>query len=271
MRKLLALLLAIATLSAGCSAGSDDPDPRPALSKGETISLASLGLDWPRATGTLTPPKRPATPAGFDDVDLDEMAKVLTKWATVAALDDAVWQDNDPRPAVAATLPKAAGSTLRKQVKDAVSPHLAVANVFADDVSIIGKPLVTSAWKVSKDKDGKGKSYILLELQTRTAYEVRSGDGPTRVIGVLRVHGLSAYADTTDDFGVGGGWQEYGAGDCALALDDELRPESDGADALKDLKTFTRIGDGSKLEMPELGVQEQVDDEYLKRCREGQV
>ena len=126
-------------------------------------------------------------------------------------------------------------------------------------------PMITTAWKVSTAKDDGGRAYVLLELQTRAAYEVRVKDGPSRVIGVLRVHGLSAYADTTDDFGVSGSWQEFGAGDCALALDD------DTAEALKDLRTFIEVGDGSKLVMPKLGVEEQVDEEYLKRCRDGSV
>ena len=100
---------------------------------------------------------------------------------------------------------------------------------------------------------------------------MRLGNGGTRVIGVLRVQGLSGYADTTDDFGVTGGWQEFGAGDCDLALDDAFVPDSDRDESLKDLKTFIRVGDSDTLEMPELPVQEKVDAEYLKRCRDGQV
>jgi hypothetical protein len=199
------------------------------------------------------------------------MATVLTKWATVAAVDDAVWHSTDPFTDVKKALPAKAAATLAKQVKGEVSPHLGVANVFGKDLTVVGTPMITSAWKITTDKDEAGKPYVLLELQTRAAYEVRLGDGSTRVIGVLRVHGLSAYQDTTDDFGVGGGWQEFGAGDCALALDDALEPDSDRAQGLKDLKTFIRIGKGTKLEMPKLPVQEQVDSEYLKRCRDGQV
>lgn len=50
-----------------------------------------------------------------------------------------------------------------------------------------------------------GERYVRLELQTRAAYEVWLGDdAPTRVIGVLRVHGVSAYREMTDDLGVSG-------------------------------------------------------------------
>ena len=273
MRRLPVLILAVATLMAGCSGASDDPEPtaKPPATQDRPVTLESLRLDWPTAQGRLLVADRPATPDGFDDAMLSRMATTLTKWARVAAVDDMVWHSADPFADVKKALPDKAAATLAKQVKDEVSPHLGVANVFGDDVTVVGTPKITSAWKVTTDEDEAGKPYVLLELQTRAAYEVRLGDGSSRVIGVLRVHGLSAYKDTTDDFGVGGGWQEFGAGDCALALDDALVPDSDRDAALEDLKTFIRIGKGTKLDMPRLGVQEQVDAEYLKRCRDGQV
>lgn len=272
MLRLPALVLAVAMLTAGCSGGSDDAEPmaKPTANEDRPVTLESLRLDWPKAQGRLVVPDRPATPDGFDDAMLSRMATVLTAWAKVAAADDMVWHGADPFADVKKALPGKAAATLAKQVKGEVSPHLAVANVFGDDVTVVGTPMITSAWKMTTEDDA-GKPYVLLELQTRAAYEVRLGDGSSRVIGVLRVHDLSAYTDTTDDFGIGGGWQEFGAGDCALALDDALEPDSDREEGLDDLKTFIRIGKGTKLEMPKLPAQEQVDAEYLKRCRDGQV
>jgi hypothetical protein len=272
MRRLTPLLLALAILISGCTSGSDEPEPTPTSAADDrAVTLEALRLDWPTAQGKLVVGKPPATPDGFDDATLTRMATVLKKWAKVAAVDDAVWHSADPFAAIKKALPAKAAATLTRQLKGEVSPHLAVANVFGDDVTVVGTPMITTAWKMTTDKDEAGKPYVLLELQTRAAYEVRLGNGVSRVIGVLRVHGLSAYKDTTDDFGVGGGWQEFGAGDCALALDDALVPDSDREAGLKDLATFIRVGKGTKLEMPKLPVQEQVDDEYLKRCRDGQV
>lgn len=271
MRRLSALVLAMAMTCTACTSGSDDPAPKPTSSEPSSITFGSLDLDWPKAQGTLDPPELPATPKGFDAARIDDMATALTKWAAAAAVDDTVWHSADPFVEVKKALPAKAAATLDKRVKDEVSPDLGVANVFGKDVAVVGTPAVTSTWKMTTDKDEAGKPYVLLELQTRTAYEVRLGDGPTRVIGVLRVHGLSAYEDGTGDLGVGGGWQEFGAGDCALALDDALVPDSDRDEGLEDLKTFVRIGNGTKLEMPKLPVQDQVDAEYLKRCRDGQV
>lgn len=271
MRRLSALLLTIAMVCTGCTSGSDDPTPSPTKAEATSVTLASLDLDWPRAEGTFDPPKVPAAPSGFDDAQVDRMAKILTKWSRLAAVDEGMWRSDMPLSDVRPVLPDEAAGTLEQQLRGEVSPNLAVANVFGKKVKVIGSPQVTSAWHVSADKDPANETFVRVELQTRTAYEVKLGNGPSRVIGVLRVQGLSAYPDTTDDYGVSGGWQEFGAGDCALALDDALVPDSDTDEAAKDLETFIRVGSGSKLEMPELGVQEQVDAEYLKRCREGQV
>lgn len=271
MRRLLVLVILLVLVSAGCTKGSSDPglEPDPASSPATEITLVSLGIDWPdSADGWGTPPE---APPGFDGELIDDMAASLVAWAKVAATDEDTWHSKNPVDDVAAELPAGLGATLRKQMKDAVSPGLGVANVFADDVNVVDAPKVTVAWKISTPKDDAGKRFALLQLQTRTAYEVRIDDGPKRVIGVLRVHGLSAYRDSTDDFGVTGGWQEFGAGDCALATDDALLPDSDPAGARKDLSTFVRVGDGTKLEMPPLPTEEQVDSEYLKRCREGAV
>lgn len=269
MRRLVGTLVAAMLVVGGCTGGSgSDAAPEPSASTEPAISLASLDVDWPRATETLDVAKPPAAPKGFDDGTVTRMAGILTTWAQATTVDEDVWRSAAPIDEVAAALPDKVGTSLRGQITGAVSPRLAVANVFAEDATVVGEPLVTTAWKISTQTDEVGKQYVLLELQTRAAYEVRLGEGaPTRVIGMLRVHGLSAYADSTDDFGVTGGWQEFGASDCALALDDDLVPDSDVDQTVKDLKTFVQVGDGEKLSMPTLPVEEQVDSEYLQRCR----
>lgn len=210
----------------------------------------------------------PAAPDGFSGDLVARMADELEDWATATTVDADVWHSDVPLDQVTGALPAAVGAALRKQATGAVSPGLAVANVFADEVKVVGAPLVTTAWKASTETDEAGQPYLLLELQTRAAYEVRLGDdASTSVIGVLRVHGLSAYPDTTDDFGVSSGWQEFGAGDCALALDDQLVPDADADGTARDLKTFVTVGDGDTLTMPPLDDEEQVDAEYLQRCR----
>jgi hypothetical protein len=272
MRRLVGVLLAVLVVVAGCSSG-DGSDATPRSSSaggGGSITLESLGVDWPAASGELDPGRRPATPKGFDDETLDEMAADLTDWAQSASVDEAVWHSAAPIEQVADAVPAPVAKALRARVGKLVAPRLSIANVFGDDVEVIGNPRVTTAWKVSTDQDESGTPYVLLELQTRTAYEVRTEDGPTRVIGLLRVHGLIA-RQGSDDLDVSFGWQEFGAGDCALALDDQLVPDGDVDQAKKDLKTFVAVGSSSKLRMPPLPPQEQVDDEYLQRCRAGSI
>ena len=272
MRRLVGVLAAVLVLCAACTGSGNAQAPTTSSTKGRTITLTSLGLDWPKAQGELDPGRRPATPAGFDDDTLDDMASILTDWSRVAAVDDAVWHSAAPIEQVADAVPAPVAKALRGRVSKLVSPRLSVGNVFADDVTVVGSPMITTAWKVSTQKDEDGKTFVLLELQTRAAYEVRVGSGPTRVIGMLRVQGLNAYPDTTkDDFGVSFGWQEFGAGDCALALDDDLVPDADLAETRSDLETFQRVGDTADLEMPDLDTDEQVDADYLKRCRAGAV
>jgi hypothetical protein len=198
------------------------------------------------------------------------MVSDLTAWAEISAIDERTWHDPSPIDRVVAELPAKTAAALKKQAQDQPTPRLTVANVFSERVKVVGAPLVTTAWQVKTVDDDTEKPYIVLELQTRSAYEVRLGEnGPSRVIGVLRVHSLSAFADSTDDFGVGAGWQEFGAGDCSLALHDSLIPDADLAGAAADLKRFIAVGSRDAVQMPELGDDELVDKRYLERCRQG--
>lgn len=270
MRRLVGVLLLVLVVS-GCTGSEGGGDPTSAgTSSGKAITLESLDVDWPASSGELDPGSRPATPQGFDDDTLDEMASALTDWAQATSVDEAVWHSAAPIEQVADAVPAPVAKALRARVGKLVAPRLSTANVFGDDVEVGGSPRVTTAWKVSTDQDESGTPYVVLELQTRTAYEVKVDDGPTRVIGMLRVHGLIA-RQGSDDRGVTFGWQEFGAGDCALAVDDQLVPDGDVDQAKKDLTTFVEVGSASKLRMPPLPPQEQVDDDYLRRCRAGSI
>lgn len=272
MRRLLVALVAVVLACGACTSGSSDGEsrPSPGASPEPALSLASVGIEWPPAGEELTPADPPPVPVGFDDDVFARMTGILEDWAQLTTLDEDVRYSPEPIDQVAEALPEKVGGALREQTTAAVSPGLAVANVFADEVTVVGAPRVTTAWRVSTEADDAGEQYIRLELQTRAAYEVRLGDdAPTRVVGVLRVHALSAYRDTTDDFGVSGGWQEFGALDCALALDDDLIPENNLDTAALDLTTFVEVGTGKKLVMPPLAAEEKVDAEHLQRCRNG--
>lgn len=276
MRNLWGTLVAVLLLTGGCSTGSDRAATADAAADVPTparvVTLDSLDLDWPTGDDKLDAGDPPAAPEGFDSAVYDQMVSDLKAWATASTVDEEVWQSKTALEQVAAALPAKTDATFLAQAKEQPSPRLAAANVFSDRVTVVGTPLVTTAWQVKAVDDDTEKPYYVLELQTRAAYEVRLGEnGPSRVIGMLRVHALSAFADTTDNFGVSFGWQEFGASDCSLALDDSLIPDADLEGAAEDLKKFIAVGSENAVVMPELDEDQKVDSNYLKRCREGSI
>lgn len=277
MRKLLGPLVVVLLVAGGCSSGSDEAAAPPAATTDaptptKAVTLESLALDWPQADGKLDAGDPPPVPEGLDSEVYGQMVKDLKAWAAASTVDDDTWHSKAPIDTIAGLLPGRTGETLKAQANGQASPRLAVANVFSDRVKVIGSPVVTTAWQVKSVDDDTEKPYFVLELQTRAAYEVRLGDnGPSRVIGMLRVHALSAFTDTTDDFGVSTGWQEFGAGDCSLALDDSLIPDADVDSSAADIKKFIAVGSKNAVVMPDLGDDEQVDSNYLKRCRQGAI
>lgn len=274
MRKLLGVLVVVLLAGAGCTSGSDEPEETPsaaATSSARVVTLDSLELDWPTSDGTLDPGEPPAAPDGVSEGVYNQMTRDLVAWATASTVDENLWRSEEPLADLVDVLPANTAAKLRKQAEGQTSPRLAVANVFSDRVTVVGSPQVTTAWKVTT-VDDDARPYVVLELQTRAAYEVRLGaNGPSRVIGMLRVHALSAFDDTTDDFGVSGAWQEFGAGDCSLALDDSLIPDADLDGSAAEIKKFIAVGSKDEVVMPDLGKEEQVDSEYLQRCRQGSV
>ncbi len=265
MRLFATLACALLLLSA-CTSGDGTASAQPEAE----ITFDSLELDWAAATDRIATVDPPEVPEGFNETRFDRMVDALNTWAVATTLESDVRESDDPAKAVGATLPKAVSSQVSKLGKGSVSPRLAAANVFADDVTVLGKPRVTTAWS-AETTESDGEPALSLKLQTRAAYEVRIEDGPTRVIGVLRVHELITREGETGPVGVGFGWQEFGASDCTLAIDDALRPDGDVGPAEEDLRTFIDVGSGGTVEMPDLESDDTVDKQYLDRCKRGQV
>jgi hypothetical protein len=258
----------------GCTTDSSGDTAQQGQTQSTTQSprettLKSLNIDWPQADGTLEVVDAPAPPSTVPDATYNRMVSDLTAWAEASAADPAVWQADDAVDRVADALAGPAGEALKKQVSGEPTPRLAAANAMSKRVTVVGSPRISTAWNVRTVDEGD-EPYVVVELQTRAAYEVRLGkDGPSRVIGVLRVHSLSAYPDTSDEFGVGGGWQEFGAGNCAMALDDSLLPDADRDKAAADVRAFVKIGNSDSVEMPELDDGARIDARYVQRCRQG--
>lgn len=260
--------LAVLVLSA-CTAPSQDDPGATATSSPSEQRLESLAIDWPTATpADVDWPEVPGPPDGFDAALLDSMAGPLQDWAAAAALDPEVWTADEPPEDVLASLGERARGVLEDQVADTVSPRLALGNVFDEEWEVVGEPRMTSAWDVETRETAEGP-VVVLRLQTRTAYEVRSPERVTRVVGVVRTHGLSGFPESGDDeLAPSLGWEEFGAAGCALALDDALVPDG-GAAARDDLESFVDIGGTDTIAEPDLADEDTVDQEYLQRCRDG--
>lgn len=182
-----------------CTACTSAPSSDPVM------SFASVGIDWPQASGMLAPADPPPAPAGFDDALFGRMADSLTAWAQVSTFDEDTWHGRTPADDIAAVLPAPAAAALREQTADTASPRLAVANVFADDVSVVGAPRITTAWRTS------------------------------------------------------------------ALIDDDLLPDSDVKASEDDLATFVKVGDSDEVDMPSLDDEQQVDAQYLQRCRDSRT
>lgn len=261
LRSFLLLVLS-AFLIAGCgvfSGGESDaqsaatPDPQP--SPTEQISLADLGIDdWPAVTRQQIP-EPPSRPVGVDQREYDDMVAAIGAWALQAA----------SRPdTVGEGLPPALADSLDEAFAAQTAPALARGSVLEPGLEVLDSRM-TAAWDVTEVEDETRVS-----LQTRTAYEVRAEGGPVRVIGVLRTQGLIAVPEA-QGWGTILGWQEFGAADCAIALDGFLTPGGDTDDQQHDLTIFAEIGSAPEAVSPALQEEDNIDEDFKRACAAGRV
>lgn len=263
MRLVLTALIAALVL-AGCSdAVEDEPDvPERTI---EPVTFASLGIeDWAEAADVEFP-DAPSAPDGVDAQAWADATEALDAWARAAAFDPAgLPEEFEPLSAqVFAALPGIARSDLAARIAERTAPTLGVATVFADAEAITGIK-ATAAWR-SGEVDEGGLVHVL-ELQTRTAYEL-TVDGVTFVVGVIRTQAMSLRPGVEEAPGTLTGWQEFGASDCVLALDDRIEPDVLSKSERDDLERFAEVASGTTWAEPELGDDEIVNEDFLNRCR----
>ncbi|MET0468177.1 MAG: hypothetical protein ABWZ87_05510 [Aeromicrobium sp.] len=258
MRRPVLLLVLMTFVLTACTGGSQGPessatpDPQPAPT--QQITLDDLGIaGWPTPAGAI--PEAPARPEGVSAAEYDAMVTAVRTWATQAAVDPG---------AVGNGLPKSLVAAIEDAAEAQTEPGLARATVLDPELELVDTRM-TAVWQ-SSDADGAHQ----LSLQTRTAYEVRNDEGLVRVVGVLRTQGVVAGAGT-DDWGTLTGWQEFGAADCAIALDGFLTPGGDADDQTSDLTRFAEIGNGDEAITPALPEDEQVDEDFERACETGRV
>lgn len=270
----LVVVAASAVVMAGCSVLDPvDSDPLPSATPSvegtvESVSFAALGIDGWSDVGTFAFPAAPAAPAG---VSVDAWAKgvsTIEDWAKQAAFDPAKLPTKfEPLASkVFADLPSLARKDLTARLAERTAPRLGVANVFKTPVAV-RKVKATALWRVTAIEEG----VQVLELQTRTAYEVETGGGATTVLGMIRSQGLAFRPGVEDAPGTTTGWQEFGASDCALALNDALEPQPDNPKEVKDVRDFAKYGTAKEWANPPLDEDDVVDEDFLANCRSSQT
>ena len=242
---------------AGCGFGATEPGAPPTStakpSGGVTFSDVKISR-WPEVSQQQVPGP-PAAPAGLDQREYDQMVAATRSWALSAVAVP---------PSLSDELPAAVKTTLEETAAEQTAPRLTLVNALDPDVSVKAARM-TAAWQVSKD----GPTYRVL-LQTRAAYEVATEDLGVRVIGVLRTQGVTTEADA-ESWGVALGWQEFGADDCAVALEDFLTPGGDARKQAADLQVFVDAGNSAAIVTPQMRADDRVNKQFLNRCESGGV
>ncbi|HPU14173.1 MAG TPA: hypothetical protein PLQ19_10300 [Aeromicrobium sp.] len=242
---------------AGCGLGAAEP-AAPATSSPSPLgemTLSDLKIDhWPELSQQKIP-EPPAAPAGLNQDEYDRMVAAVRSWALAAVAVP---------PSVSEDLPAAVRRTLEDTAAEQTAPELALVNVLDPDLELRSAKM-TAAWEVAND----GPTYRVI-LQTRAAYEVATADLGVRVIGVLRSQGVTTEANAKS-WGVALGWQEFGAADCAVALEDFLTPGGDSGTQKSDLQIFVDAGNSASVVTPEMPADARVNKRFLNRCEAGGV
>jgi len=262
--RLLALVLVACRLTA-CSGGSSSREssaPAATTPPAPEIALEELGVTWPEADPMDFAPA-PKTPAGFDEDRFAQMVNTLRIWARANFIDETVRDADGPLVALKDKLGYEVGSItdlMRKEVGQRVS----AANVFGDDVEVLGPPVTTTAWKVEEGRDD-----AKVTLQVHGLYRVRQDGGPERVIGVLRTNSIKGRR-LAWEYGLvsSHAWQVFGTETCPLALEDAFVPAKDLAEAKKDLAELVKSGNRGKVRSKFLGEVRAVDAKTVARCEE---
>lgn len=261
----VAVVLAACVLAA-CGGEDSNPQetaaPKSSAPPAPEMTLAEFGIDWPVADPMEFAPA-PKTPQGFDEERFPQMVNTLRIWARASFLDEGVREAADPIGELRTKVGFEVGNVLEKSMRTKVGPRVMAANVFADDVEVLGPPVTTTAWKVV-EKPGEAT----VTLQVRGVYRVRVDDGPERLVGVMRTNSLTGRAAAWES-GLGNrhAWQAFSVETCPLALEDHLVPEEDLAEAKRGIESLvTKIKPG-KVGPELVGDVDVVDEKLANRCR----
>lgn len=190
---------------------TDVPEPA-------AVTLADVGgEDWPIGEAGYDVP-RPYAPRGYDDSDIDALADALEEWSRATTLDPIVFTAADPQNEVLQSLGTRTLDTLLAQAGETAVPELYLANVWTE-VANYEPPRVTVAWQAETvPVDDVDEPMLVVTLQTRAFYPIRTRAGEQTLIAIIRWHSMASFGSATDpgDYSASAGWATRGVDDCAI-------------------------------------------------------
>lgn len=239
----------IVTLAATCARpnGSDQTQAGP-LALGDLNTLGWTDFSQLQSVDLLPPD----VPEGVDEAEYDTVVRHLSAWAKGSLEANGVQGSQLDAEFV---------ELLAELTDRGPSGLLIERTPFADGLQT-SQVRGTAVWELVSE------SPLTLQLQTRVVWQLRNPAGAESLIAVVRTHGAAYQAGA---WGLAGAWQEFGADDCALALDGVLRPGGEIASQTQDLRRFEAFAQTKELQGLEFADDEILDDAFLERCRTGRA
>ena len=242
------MLCVIAVTASSCSSGGSEsakPQEKP-------LALSDIATDgWIDLT-TDPLPKAPKNPNKTAANDYDRAAQILHQWAQATL---------GPPEETLAAVPKEVRVELEEIADAGPARNVSLGAQFGEGLA------AKSVWGTGVWRETSAKP-LHLEYQTRVLWELEDADGNVRLVGMVRTHALIDDGETRS---IGHSWQEFGADDCALAIEEDIRPGGDIAEQNKDLRTFVDIANSLEVVPPDFSADDVVDEQFVERCRAGTV
>lgn len=246
LRAIAFVFCVIVVTVSGCSSG----DPEAKARHEQPLSLADLDMDGWVNLSTDSLPQAPRNPNKVPAAKQERAELILHRWASAALGDPEQTLDSAP---------KDVRHELELMADAGPARGVSLGTGFGEGLTVKSR-WGTGVWKETS------AAPLHLEYQTRVLWELEDADGQVRLVGMVRTHVL---VNDGESISIGQSWQEFGADDCALVVEETIRPGGDVAEQNKDLRRFEEIANSAEVVSPDFSEDDVVDQEFANRCRAG--